>query len=181
MPDNIHQAGALREFARARGIRIHFSPVILSGDYYINLHGIADLSFNINSDQENTEIFFGKLGIEDQSSLRFYYQDMVRMIDGNERSRRCMMGFYGCVLEHDGNLYPCLTCESISFGSLLTDSFDEIWFKGNSDSIRKQLRAACCPACTSMCYTPAVNALETAELIWRKLSRTRNNSASIGE
>jgi radical SAM protein with 4Fe4S-binding SPASM domain len=69
-----------------------------------------------------------------------------------------MMDFYGAVLEHNGDVYPCINCEHSSFGNLLTSSFEEVWFGERANEARVRLRASCCPTCTSVCYPLPVNA-----------------------
>ena len=78
------------------------------------------------------------------------------MIQGRSRSRRCMMGFFGFVLEHDGGVYPCVNCEDASFGNLLHEPFEQVWFGRQANEARRQLRASCCSTCTSMCYVQPV-------------------------
>jgi MoaA/NifB/PqqE/SkfB family radical SAM enzyme len=134
------------------------------------LHGVGDLAFT-NGRHADAQKFFERLGQEDETSHRFYYQDMANMVQGNPRGRRCMMGFYAFVLEHDGNVYPCVNCEKNSFGNLLTDSFQELWFGGRANDARRELRSACCPTCTSVCYPLPVNAREVAALSWRRWRR----------
>lgn len=172
MPNNLSQADALDAFAGQQNLPIYYSPVILSGEYYCNLQSTDGLMF---SDQQSSlmQQFLERLGQEDQSSLRFYYQDMARMMQGQPRGRRCMMGFYGCVMEHDGNLYPCVNCEQHSLGNLLTDSFEDVWFGEQAAEARQQLRALCCPTCTSMCYPLPINALEVVQTSWRRRKARR--------
>jgi len=93
------------------------------------------------------------------------------MVQGQPRRRRCMMGFYGFVLEHDGSVYPCVNCEGTSFGNLLTTSFEQLWFGGIAEQARRQLRTSCCPTCTSMCYVQPTSATEIIALKLLKLSR----------
>lgn len=168
MPQNLPHVETLDEFARKNEIPIFYSPVVIAGTYYNNLHGAENLSLYGSSTQGAAMKFFEKLSREEETSVRYYYKDMVGMVQGKPRSRRCMMGFYGFVLEHDGNIYPCVNCERVSFGNLLTDSFDDIWFHGNSDEVRKQLRSSCCPTCPSMCFTAPINAGETIDYAWRR-------------
>ncbi len=169
MPQNIPHVQELRTFARENQLPIFYSPVLLSGEYYNNLHGLINLKFTHEENQEEAYQFFRDLGEEDQTVYRYYYQDMAEMIQGNPRARTCMMGYFGFVLEHNANVYPCVNCEHVSFGNLLMHSFDEVWFRGTSDEVRKELRASCCPTCTSMCFPPPANASEVVDLAVRKL------------
>jgi len=167
MRQNTAYAKQIHEFAREKGLEIHFSPVVFSDSYYSNL---INQPLLYESNMDGTSSFFANLHKSDHSSLRFYYEDAANMLLGNERKRRCMMGFFAFVLEHDGNVYPCLNCENNSFGNLLIDSFDKIWFNKKS-LVRERLRSDCCPNCTSMCYTLPVNIFEMTNLIWVKKIR----------
>jgi MoaA/NifB/PqqE/SkfB family radical SAM enzyme len=169
LPYNTPQVEALHEFAGRQNIPIYYSPVILSGEYYNNLQQVDSLTFGENHHAAGQ--FFEKLSREDQTSLGLYYQDMARMIQGQTRSRRCMMGFYGAVLEHNGDVYPCINCEHSSFGNLLTSSFEKVWFGERANEARVRLRASCCPTCTSACYPLPINALEVAQIRWQKWRR----------
>jgi MoaA/NifB/PqqE/SkfB family radical SAM enzyme len=170
IPDNLSHIDALHNFARQWRLPIHYSPIVLSGEYYNNLHKRSDLEFS-NGYRAAARGLFERLGEEEETSLRFYYQDMAQMIQGYPRSRRCMMGWYGFVLEHDGSVYPCINCEKAGFGNLLTDSFESVWFGKQADSARRQLRASCCPTCTSVCYPQPVNALEVIKTSWWRWQR----------
>lgn len=173
MPLNIQNAEAIASFADQRNLPIHFSPVIIADSYYSNFQTATNFYFKDEESKELALDFFRKLGSTENSRLRFYYQDMVKMIQGENRHRRCMMGFYGFVLENDSSIYPCLTCERRSFGNLLEEPFNEIWFRGTGHEIRHQLRATCCPTCTSSCWTDPVNVKEIAELAARRLLNHR--------
>jgi radical SAM protein with 4Fe4S-binding SPASM domain len=82
-----------------------------------------------------------------------------------------MMGFYACIIEHDGSVYPCVNFEVNSFGNLLEQSFDEIWFGPRAESVRRELRQSGCPTCVSNCYTLPTGAGEAAKLIAHRVGR----------
>jgi MoaA/NifB/PqqE/SkfB family radical SAM enzyme len=170
LPDNLPHIAALHDFAGQQCLPIHYNPVVLSGEYYNNLHRRGDLKFS-NGYRAAVRGFFERLAEEEETSLRFYYRDMAQMIQGRPRRRRCMMGWYGFALEHDGSVYPCINCERASFGNLLTDSFESVWFGEQANDARRQLRALCCPTCTSVCYPLPINALEVIETGWRRWQR----------
>jgi MoaA/NifB/PqqE/SkfB family radical SAM enzyme len=179
MPQNIAHVDALDAFARRQGVRIHYSPVVLSGEYYDNLDQAQELAFSGGDDRAAARQFFDRLAREDETSLRFYYRDMARMVQGAPRGRRCMMGLYGFVLEHDGCVYPCVNCERRAFGNLLDDPFEEVWFGPQAEEARRQL-GACCSTCTSMCYTQPVNAVELAQATWMRLRRRLRSRRKAG-
>jgi len=168
MPHNVPFADNLARFAKESALPIHYSPVVIAGEYYNNMDGVNTLRFSEDDRRGMAVNFFENLSEEDNTSLRFYYKDMVNMIQGEDRGRRCMMGFYGFVLEHTGDIYPCVNCERVSFGNVLHKSFDQVWFGDGSDNVREQLRASCCPKCTSMCFPPPVNLIEVTKLAVRK-------------
>jgi radical SAM protein with 4Fe4S-binding SPASM domain len=84
-----------------------------------------------------------------------------------------MMGFYGFLLEHDGNVYSCFNGQHVSFGNLLTNSFESVWYGKQAHEARRQVRAARCPTCPETTYSSPVNALEVVETVVR-VSRWRS-------
>lgn len=172
MPQNLAHVEPLRTFAREYGIPIYFSPAVLSGKYYANLNDGTDLTFVSGADRNAPAVeTFRSLAQADDSAMRFYYDDISHMLEGADRSRSCMMGFYGWILEHDGNVYPCVNFEITPFGNLLTQNFDEVWFGPHAEEVRRDLRQNGCPTCVSCCYTPPVNAGEMLQLTAHRISK----------
>jgi MoaA/NifB/PqqE/SkfB family radical SAM enzyme len=164
MPQNLDQVEPLRAFAAERGLLIHFSPAVLSGAYYRNLQDADSIGFIQGRERtEDARQVFGELAKDEASTLRFYYKDMEGMLAGGERGRSCMMGFYGFILEHTGEVYPCVNWEQQSFGSLLHEDFDDIWFGERAHAARAALRESGCPTCPALCYTLPTNAAELAQ------------------
>ncbi len=171
MPENISHVERLRAFAAERGLPIHFSPIVLSGTYYSNLEQAEMLGFVPNSPaSQQAQDFFGTLGAEDATTLRHYYRDAQHMLSGAPRDRTCMMGFFGCVVEYTGEVYPCVNWEEQSFGNLLHERFDDIWFGPRAYAARAALRETGCPTCPSMCYVQPVNAGELITSKARKVA-----------
>ena len=164
MPDNFPSANDLLDYAKKNNIEIHFSPTVLQGNYYNNIDEKNKITFSGNEFPKKVAHFFDKLADEDKTSLKFYYKDMAQMVVGANRSRRCMLGFYGFVLEHNGEIFPCVNCEEGSFGNILHLPFEKIWFEGVSVKIRKELRKNCCPTCTAITNVHPVNLKEVIEL-----------------
>ncbi|MFL5807779.1 MAG: SPASM domain-containing protein, partial [Roseiflexaceae bacterium] len=157
LPDNIQDIERVQNFAREQGIPVHFSPAVLTGSYFNNLENAEEIGFVPESEKgRQAQVAFHKLSAEDDSALRFYYDDMARMLDGAPRSRTCLMGYFGCVVEHTGEVYPCPIWEYESFGNMLEQSFEDIWFSERAQAARHNLRRTGCPTCSSMCYPHAV-------------------------
>ncbi|MBA3946248.1 MAG: radical SAM protein [Herpetosiphonaceae bacterium] len=176
MPENVGHVQRLRAFATERGLPIHFSPVVLSGTYYSNLETAEMIGFVPGSPaSQEAQSFFEQLGEEDASALRYYYRDVRAMMGGTTRSRTCMMGFFSCVVEYSGDVYACVNWEQQSFGNLLNDSFDDIWFGPKAHAARLALRETGCPTCPSMCYTQPINA---GELLATKARRVQKRAAA---
>jgi MoaA/NifB/PqqE/SkfB family radical SAM enzyme len=171
MPQNLDQLEPLRAFAAERGLFIHFSPAVLSGAYYRNLQDADSIGFITGRERTaDARAAFGDLAQEEASALRFYYKDMEQMLGGAPRGRTCMMGFYGCILEHTGEVYPCVNWEMQSFGNLLHERFDDIWFGERAYKARQALRETGCPTCPALCYTLPVNGAELAEATLNRFS-----------
>jgi len=182
MPRNLGQVEPLRAMAREMRIPIYFSPVVMSGAYYRNLDDGGELTF-VSGEGRNGEAVqvFEALARDEPSGVQFYYGDVSRMLQGARRGRTCMMGYFGCILEYDGNVYPCVNYEMNSFGNLLEKSFDEIWFGPQARSARGELRRQGCPTCVSMCYTLPVNAGEVIQLAAQRIGRRLGRSSQTPE
>ncbi len=164
MPANVQQVEPIRAFARDVGMDVHFSPAVLTGTFFNNLEEAEALGFVPGSPRTaEAQEAFRKLGEEETNSLRFYYQDIVKMLDGSPRGRTCLMGFFGCLVEHTGDVYPCPIWENQSFGNLLEQSFDEVWFGEQARTARYKLRRTGCPTCSSMCYPHSVGLKEIVQ------------------
>lgn len=179
MPENLGHVESLRSFAQEQGLPIIFSPAVVSGKYYRNTHGGNELTFIAGHGRNETAVkTFQSLAKQDDSASGLYYEDISHMLEGAERGRTCMMGFYGFTLEHDGNVYPCVNFEMNSFGNLLEQNFDDVWFGPQAEAVRKDLRQTACPTCVSACYTSPQNAGEMIKLITRRVARPNKSGSS---
>jgi radical SAM protein with 4Fe4S-binding SPASM domain len=168
MPENLPHVNSLQAFAAQESLDISYSLVDFSPEYYDNVRSADALSLS-GAERATAQRFFAQLAQHDPSHFCYHYGDVAQMLQGKPRRRKCMMGHYVFILEHDGGVYPCLNCEGTCFGNLLRDSFEDIWFGRQADDARRQLRARCCPACSSICYSQPVNALEVIDMVWRRL------------
>lgn len=164
MPENVDQIAAIQAFAREVNMSVHFSPVVLTGTFFNNLQDAETLGFVPGAPRTvAAQEAFRQLGEEEPGSLRFYYRDVVKMLGGAPRGRTCLMGFFGCLVEHTGDVYPCPIWEQESFGNLLEESFDAVWFGDRARAARYKLRRTGCPTCSSMCYPHSVGLQEVAQ------------------
>ena len=167
MPQNLSDLKLIIEYANNNNLEVAFSPVVFSNEFFHNIDDQERLSLNSSHYQKQASNFFQDISNNTASSLRYYYKDIVKMLNGNIRGRRCLMGFYAFALEHDGNVYPCQFCQKNSFGNLLEQSFEEIWFKDINKNVRNQMRTECCSNCPAMCYTLPIDYFELSDLIFR--------------
>ena len=175
MSSNLPYIDSLGEFAKQQNLEISYSPVIFSHEYHNNLHKMEDLSLS-DDDRVVAQRFFEQLGQEDKTIFRFHYRDVAQMLQDNPRRQRCMMGFYGFVLEHDGNVYPCVNYEKTGFGNLLTDSFKDVWFGALANDARRQIRSESCSTCPAPCYPNPVNFFQVAQVAWQQLIELRSGT-----
>jgi MoaA/NifB/PqqE/SkfB family radical SAM enzyme len=169
LPYNLPNLEALQAFASEHGFPIAFTPVILSNEYYDNLQNSDFLTFSSVEQRVQAAEFFLRLARLEQSSLRHHYKDVSRMLLGSSRKRKCMMGFYGFVIEYNGDVYSCVNCEKYSFGNLLNVRFEELWFRPHASYVRQQVHRNCCPTCTSLCYPLPTNLAEVVDIVLRRL------------
>jgi radical SAM protein with 4Fe4S-binding SPASM domain len=179
MPDNVGQVEPIQQFAKEVNMSVHFSPAVLTGTFFNNLEEAEVLGFVPGAPKTaEAQEAFQKLSEEESGSLRFYYQDIVKMLDGSPRGRTCLMGFFGCLIEHTGDVYPCPIWENKSFGNLLEKSFDEVWFGEEARAARYSLRRTGCPTCTSMCYPHSVGPSEIMQEKGARLQERAKRAAS---
>lgn len=177
LPENLARILQVRQFATQRNLPIHFSPAVVSSEFYENAQQASDLTLDAQSGQ-SIESLFEELADLDTSGMQFHYRDIARMFRGAERSRRCMMGFYDWVLESDARVFACVNCESYCFGNLLETPFEALWFGPQAYQARRSLRQNCCPSCPSPCHAPPINGWELARLkLGGRLAQLKNRVA----
>ena len=168
-PANVEAATTTREFAREIGLPIRFGAIVFSSSYYMNTENPSIRNFT-KEQSEQAEAFFSDLAeAEPGSNIKFYYRDAAKMVTGAERSKVCMMGYYGFVLEHDGSVFACVNCEDKPLGNLLKQSFREIWWGKAANELRRQIRNDCCTTCASICYTLPGNVAEVMDVAFHRL------------
>lgn len=164
LPFNLPFVESLRNFCTQRNLSITYTPVILANSYFKNRDNAEALTFS-QKDSRIARGFFEQLGQEEKTNFRFCYRNVAQMLQGHKRTRKCMMGLYNFVLEHDGNVHLCFNSEEISLGNLLTDSFESVWFGEHADKARRKLRALHCHSCPAMCYPMPVSMFELLEML----------------
>jgi len=173
-PANVESVSATQAFARELGLPIRFGALVFSSGYYQNIDNNCDLNYT-HEQAKKASYFFSKLANEDLgSNVKFYYRDAAKMVLGAQRSKVCMMGYYGFVLEHDGAVYPCVNCETKALGNLRKQNFKEIWEGSDIHKLRQNIRADCCPTCASICYTLPGNIIEVMDLSLHRILQQGN-------
>jgi MoaA/NifB/PqqE/SkfB family radical SAM enzyme len=163
-PANVESVAGTQEFAKELGLPIRFGALVFSSSYYQNNDTIGSLNYTPEQAKQ-AAAFFSKLADEEAgSNLKFYYRDAAKMVFGAQRSKVCMMGYYGFVLEHDGAVYPCVNCETKAFGNLREQSFGKIWKRPDAKQLRQDIRANCCTTCASICYSLPGNVVEVIDV-----------------
>jgi radical SAM protein with 4Fe4S-binding SPASM domain len=170
-PANVDSVHELQELAKGLGIPIRFGALVFSPCYYENTLGNGALRFAPEQATRAAAVFSELADADPGANVKFYYRDAARMMLGAQRAQTCMMGYYGFVIEYDGNVYPCVNCEDRTFGNLCKQSFRELWWGAHAQAIRCEMRARCCPVCASICYTLPSNLMQAADIGWRRLLR----------
>jgi MoaA/NifB/PqqE/SkfB family radical SAM enzyme len=169
-PANVDSVSELQGLAEHLDIPIRFGALVFSSRYYGNIADEA-LRFKPEQAKRTSAIFSQMADANPGANVKFYYRDAARMALGAQRTKVCMQGYYGFVLEHDGNVYPCVNCEDRAFGNLCTHSFREVWRGTHAQALRREMRAHCCPGCTSICYTLPGDIVQVADVAWQRLMR----------
>jgi MoaA/NifB/PqqE/SkfB family radical SAM enzyme len=169
LPQNLEHIQEIRQYIEEMGLPTCFTPVVISNGYYENKEDSAGLVAT-KSDTTSPITLFETLAEHERTPMRFHYQTMAQMFEGEQRNRPCMMGFYDFVLEYNGDVFACVNCENYCFGNLFEKSFEELWFGEEAIHARQQVRTNCCPTCASPCHYPVVS---LQELITEKVVRLR--------
>lgn len=160
-PKNLHQLDEIDAFAKELGVSVIFSPVVISDTYFSNADHAAELTFD---DEQKRLVQQFLLSRKDQytGAMPFYYEDVANMLDGEERSRKCMYGYYYMYVKMDGTVFPCLNSGDLSMGNLRTQAPEEIWKGPHSMAMRRKVREDFCPGCGSACDNNITSAKELA-------------------
>lgn len=149
-PQNLHQLDTIDEFAREFDLPVIFSPAVISKTYFSNTDSDYNLSFN-DEEKEFVKDFLMNRKQAFTEAMPFYYQDLVQMIDGAPRSRRCMMGYHHMYVRMDGKVFPCINSGDHMLGDLCTQTPEEVWRGKHPDQVRRTIRNEFCPTCPSAC------------------------------
>lgn len=172
MPKNMGMIPEVKALVKSLGSRISFSPIVISGAYFRNVDQQPDLTFVTGTQQamEASRILH-EIAKDESSPLRYYYDDVAEMVNGEKRNRRCMLGYYGFVLEHDGRIYPCVEHEVKAFGNLLEKPFEDIWFSDYAVEVRTALAKKGCPNCPAISYQQPASFGEVAGTALRRAAK----------
>jgi len=151
-PLNVRELDRLDTFAAELGIPILYSLAVISDTYFNNTSLQMQLAF---SDEELALVkeFLGRPHNYGSPEIPLYYQDLVNMMGGATRERRCMMGYYMMYVQMDGKVYPCVNSGDYLLGDLHIQSAEDIWFGEEANHKRALVRKEFCPTCTSACYS----------------------------
>ena len=156
-PKNLDQLSTIDSFAHDLGIPILFSPAVISDTYFGNASAEHSLEFDANQ-KERVRNFVLNRDEAYTDALPFYYKDIANMLQGAQRSRRCMMGYYIMYVRMDGLL-----------GDLTTQSPNVVWRGAGPDEARRAVRRDHCPTCPSACDNDFTSTRELAIKVGAKL------------
>ena len=168
-PANVDFVGDVRALAKQVSIPVRFGATVLSPHYYNNIDD-QHLRFTPEQAKRAAAHFIELAETSPEDSVKFYYRDAARMMLGAQRGKVCMMGFYGCVLEYDGRVFPCVNCEIQAFGNLQEKPFRDLWWGKQAEALRRDMRRRCCPTCTSICSAMPDNIVKVLDLFWHRFS-----------
>lgn len=169
-PSNIHQLETIDAFARNLGIPILFSPAVISETYFGNATAEYSLEFNPQQKQQVRDFILNR----DEAytdALPFYYKDIAEMLQGAQRSRRCMMGYYIMYVRMDGKVFPCINSGDAVIGDLTDQTPENFWRTDQADHARRTVRNDFCPTCPSACDNDFNSASEVLSKLGTKLRK----------
>lgn len=144
---NVTHLAQLNAFTSTESLNMSYSPIIQSDKYYAN-----DTSGALNPQERTTAIaFLRSISINDSSLLGYYHTMVAAMLEGKPRTFGCQFGRSLIMLEHNGNIHPCMNAEDITFGNILKEDIRDIWFSEKTQRSREELQKTHCTTCTASC------------------------------
>jgi MoaA/NifB/PqqE/SkfB family radical SAM enzyme len=169
-PRNLDQLDTIDGFARELGIPIIFSPAVISDTYFGNASTEHSLEFD-DAQKARARDFILKREASYTDAQPFYYQDIANMLQGAQRSRRCMMGYYIMYVRMDGKVFPCINSGDAVLGDLTTQTPELVWRGAVPDQARRTVRSDFCPSCPSACDNDFTSAGELISKLGVKLRK----------
>lgn len=167
-PRNLEQLDTIDEFARELGIPILFSPAVISDTYFGNANNENSLEFD-DAQKARARDFILSRDASYTDAQPFYYKDIANMLQGAQRSRRCMMGYYIMYVRMDGKVFPCINSGDAVLGDLRVQSPEQVWRGPAPDAARRTVRSEFCPSCSSACDNDFTSAGELVSKLGVKL------------
>ena len=171
-PQNLHQLDAIDAFAREFEAPVIFSPAVISDTYFSNREQAAELSLSDEQRAVVKQFILNRREVFTEA-MPFYYQDIAKMLDGAERSRKCMMGYHHMYVKMNGQVFPCVNSGDHVLGDLTTQPPEEVWRGKHADASRRTIRNEFCPTCTSACDNDITTIKEMAIHLKGKLLRPK--------
>lgn len=148
--ENIAELREIHRLACNEGLSVIFTPIIFSDLYYNNSLIEAISQFDGDEKKEVIE-FLKEISKGDPTVIGIYHREAAKILQEGRRRYRCLMGLNSIVLEHDGRVVPCVTCESVTFGNVIEEPLQAIWLSPETTRLRARVRAQCCTTCVSGC------------------------------
>jgi glycosyltransferase involved in cell wall biosynthesis/MoaA/NifB/PqqE/SkfB family radical SAM enzyme len=148
---NVYDVYNLIEVSEKLELGINFVVAALSESYFNN----TNLSDNITFTPEAKEFLrtFLKERIKKStlfSEMPFYYEKVLKMMDGAKRSIPCPFQDQGLVLDASGEVHYCTNSNSI--GNIHQLSVSTIYSNSENLKYRRQVTKENCPECQISCF-----------------------------
>ena len=169
-PLNVRELDQIDSFAADMGIPVLYSLAVISDTYFNNTTLQSQLAFS-DEEMELAKEFLRHPRDIGSPEIQLYCQDLVNMMGGAKRERRCMMGYYMMYVQMDGKVYPCVNSGDNLLGDLRTQPAEKIWFGEDANRKRALVRKEFCPTCTSACYSEVTGLKELITAAGYKVRR----------
>ena len=167
---NVQDAENVLEYARAQGIYIVFRRAFAIARIG-SVEGYETFAPTAEQD-EQLEGFFAQLreGYDRSHARSLYYDMLLRMMEGGERTIPCLYRKAGLFVDHRGDLFVC-TVASRRLGSALTEDPEKLYME--SAGHRDELACGACRGCSHdvSLYTPLVD--QVRDRIKSSITRVR--------
>jgi len=149
-PENVEGLPELHRFARFAGIKIMYNLVMVTDQIYRNEQKGDALSLS-EDERKKTIDFLRSIMDEEPRPFRYQYKNIIDILSGKKRGRRCLTLYTTVNINADGTWIPCPATSDLEPISFVENDPEEIWHDKKARALRKRAEKEYCPACALSC------------------------------
>jgi len=178
---NVRDMENVRMLGKELDITTNYGVAAYSDSYFNNTELTDAMTFS-REDKEYLKGFLAERMAEGPAlnDLPYYYESMIAMLDGAERSMPCLFQSQGLVLDPNGDVHYCINSKAI--GNVKETPISRIYSDIDNLTYRDSLRTDRCSTCEISCFI-GVGLRKTLfpylGFLWRQAVRKMKTAAML--